>query len=112
MNTATAIKHTPGPWAVLPEEADKAYIRIRGTRLGGKYKVANVPLPSHDTAPDWDVEESRSNARLIAAAPELLEALREARHVLSDLPSTAITGTRTRAAWERATAAIAKAEAA
>ena len=35
-------KHTQGPWTLLPEEADKDYLRIRGTRLGGRYKVANV----------------------------------------------------------------------
>ena len=34
--------HTPGPWQLLPEEAGKDYLRIRGTQLGGRYKVANV----------------------------------------------------------------------
>lgn len=72
-------KHTPGPWTVLPEEADKDYLRIRGTRLGGRYKVANVHMPrlweSHYVLRDRANAESGSNARLIAAAPELLEAL-------------------------------------
>lgn len=73
-------KHTPGPWTVLPEEADKDYLRIRGTRLGGRYKVANVHMPrlweSHYVLRDRANAESGSNARLIAAAPDLLEALK------------------------------------
>ena len=71
--------HTPGPWTVLPEEADKDYLRIRGTRLGGRYKVANVHmqrlLESHYVLRDRENAESWANARLIAAAPDLLEAL-------------------------------------
>lgn len=67
--------HTPGPWASLPEEVDKPYIRIRGTRLGGRYKVANVITPVYDGVHEREAIETRANARLIAAAPELLEAL-------------------------------------
>lgn len=67
--------HTPGPWRVLPEEADRPYIRIRGTVLGGRYKVANVPTPVYDGVAEREVEETRANAHLIAAAPELLDAL-------------------------------------
>jgi hypothetical protein len=54
-------------------------------------------------------EELKANARLIAAAPELYEALEECKRVLSDLQSTQLEGTRTRAAWEKARAALAKA---
>lgn len=66
-------KHTPGPWQILPEECDKPYIRIRGTVLGGRYKVANVLTLVYDGAPEREAEETQANARLIAAAPELLE---------------------------------------
>jgi hypothetical protein len=63
---------TPGPWTVLPEEDDKDYIRIRGTKLGCRYKIANVHMPkhweSHDVLRDREDAESRSNARLIAEA--------------------------------------------
>lgn len=72
--------HTPGPWTVLPEEADKDYLRIRGTRLGVRYKVANVHHLRfegvHAVVRERDDAESMANARLIAAAPELLEALK------------------------------------
>jgi hypothetical protein len=68
-------KHTPGPWGALPEECDKPYVRIRGTRLGGRYKVANVLTPVYEGVHAREAEETRANASLIAAAPELLEAL-------------------------------------
>jgi hypothetical protein len=71
-------KHTAGPWKALPEECHRAYIRIRGTRLGGRYKVANVLAPDYKDAHERDAEETRANARLIAAAPDLLELLRRA----------------------------------
>lgn len=77
-------KHTPGPWQILPEEADKDYIRIRGTVLGGSYKVANVPTPTYEGVPPMEVEETRANARLIAAAPELLAALEAFRSEVPD----------------------------
>lgn len=66
-------EHTPGPWAVLPEECDKPYIRVRGTRLGGRYKIANVLTPVYEGAPDREADETRANARLIAAAPDLAQ---------------------------------------
>lgn len=68
-------KFTKGPWQVLPEEADKDYIRIRGTVWGGRYKVANVPTPVYEGVPQRELEETQANAALIAAAPELLAAL-------------------------------------
>jgi hypothetical protein len=71
MNT----KHTEGPWQLLPEECDKPYIRIRGTKLGGRYKIANVLTPIHPGVHEDEADETRANARLIAAAPDLLNAL-------------------------------------
>lgn len=67
-------KHTPGPWAALPEEVHRNYIRIRGTVLGCRYKIANVITPDYDDGKEREAKETRANARLIAAAPELLEA--------------------------------------
>lgn len=76
--------HTPGPWVTLPEEVDKPYIRIRGTRPGGRYKVANVITPVYEGVHEREADETRANARLIAAAPELLEALRAVLPYLTD----------------------------
>lgn len=59
--------HSPGPWTI----SNRAYIRA----LNG-FVVAQVRMPNargkeyHEGAP-----YSRANARLIAAAPELLESL-------------------------------------
>ncbi len=64
-------EHTPGPWKALPEECDRPYIRIRGTVLGGRYKVANVLTPVYEGGPSHGAEETRANAKLIAAAPDL-----------------------------------------
>lgn len=68
-------KFTPGPWQTMPEETDKQYVRIRGTQLGERYKIANVLTPDYEGANELEADETRANARLIAAAPELLEAL-------------------------------------
>ena len=70
--------HTPGPWQTKPEECHRPYIRIRGTRVGARYKVANVLGPEYPNAHEREAEETRANAALIANAPELLEALKSA----------------------------------
>jgi hypothetical protein len=69
-------KHTPGPWRVMPEEPGRPYIRVRGTQLGERYKIANVLLPDYERAHESKVEESLANARLIAAAPDMLAELK------------------------------------
>ena len=69
--------YSKGPWEIKPEEVDKPYIRIRGTQWGGRFKVANVLSPDYDGVHHREADETRANARLIAAAPELLEALRD-----------------------------------
>ena len=69
------IRYTRGPWIALPEEVDKNYIRIRGTNIGGRYKIANVITPVYENVHDREAVETRANARLIVSAPDLLEAL-------------------------------------
>jgi hypothetical protein len=68
----SAAGFTPGPWAVMPEESDRLYIRVRGKRLGERYKIANVLFPAPYKG---EKEDALANAHLIAAAPELHEAL-------------------------------------
>lgn len=80
-------KHTPGPWASLPEECGKDYIRIRGTNLGLRYKIANVITPVYAGATDRELEETRANARLIAAAPKLEEALEALKSAIGKMPA-------------------------
>lgn len=69
-------KFTKGEWAIMPAESDKEYIRIRGTVLGGKFKIANVSdlKNHHEDGKKWcafERSESEANAHLIAAAPEM-----------------------------------------
>jgi hypothetical protein len=59
-------KHTPGPW-VADDGYSATHLRIRSEDWG---TIADVNDP-YNAMPDGELE---ANARLIAAAPELLEA--------------------------------------
>lgn len=64
--------HTPGPWGCISTSNHAHDYRL--TRLDGS------TLPLNDDAKfenGNDHREQRANARLISAAPDLLEALRE-----------------------------------
>lgn len=54
--------HTPGPWTVLPGNKPGTYV------IGNLYRQEDGSIPS------IGVREKFANARLIAAAPELLDA--------------------------------------
>ena len=60
----TAPKHTPGPWEIInhPAETDGPYVQ-GPTGTNDAHIVARIYGP-----------DAKANARLIAAAPELLEA--------------------------------------
>ena len=87
-------KHTPGPWQVGHFDSNMICDSDGANR--GCAPIARV---------EGTAAERRANARLIAAAPELLEALRG----LLD-PATNEDGEWYRQAREAARAAIAKAE--
>ena len=72
-------KFTDGPWQILELEDDKEYIRIRGTRIGLRYKIADVNYPKTDieSMRVSELQESLSNANLISKAPELYSKLHE-----------------------------------
>ena len=89
------MKYTPGPWTILPEEGDKDYIRIRGTRWGSRYKIANVIAPTYLGIYHHNAGETRGNARLIAAAPELFEMLYKAIKVLERVGNDTLDGRNT-----------------
>jgi hypothetical protein len=70
-------KHTPGPWCLHPNALShkaKAYVQDAASE-----HIATVIAPYDN---DEGLRACVANARLIAAAPDLLEALREAREVL------------------------------
>ena len=60
-------KHTPGPWEVGTEWNGKPRLMVRSKEGESSFEIA-VLLGNYD--------ERESNARLIACAPEMLEALR------------------------------------
>ena len=66
-------KHTPGPWEV--DQIDQSTIQIKAAGV----IVAEVCSGSTFTRLS---DEQQANARLIAAAPELLASLREALKVV------------------------------
>jgi hypothetical protein len=68
MRTDKLVGATPGPWHVEPEE----WTEGRGIAICGKDGA--VAIIDAEMAPNG---EDYANARLIAAAPELLDALRE-----------------------------------
>lgn len=88
-------KHTPGPWTILEGSIawDDQAGETRVTIEGGRDRF-HLRLPTVGVRPEAD-------ARLIAAAPEMLDALRECATHLSDFGCFRIV--------ERAVATIAKA---
>jgi hypothetical protein len=63
-------KHTPGPWHVVEKAEHKGKGILHIVEEGGNSYWEIATLMTHDA-------ELEANARLIAAAPELLEALEE-----------------------------------
>lgn len=96
---------TPGPWFA---DGYKVWGRRAAVSEGGylsprySYKVADATLHH-----PWEYEEQQANTRLIAAAPELLEALKATLPLLEDWHDD---DGRASPAWREATQAIAKAE--
>ena len=120
-------KHTPGPWvAIFPEHrqkhegsditmyevmTEKTRKQLREEGLDHYDRrhedVANVSIVSHHFWRDMNDDEAKANARLISAAPELLEAL---QHYLSqDEIAEGYGGGVGGSARDQARAAIAKA---
>ncbi len=102
-------KHTPGPWRTLapkiPEmgtRGDTGIIADDGGMIGETWGLCPGPVPGGIGRAD-----AEANARLIAAAPDMLEALRatfaayQGPHLFSPAQQ---------AAWALMQAAIAKAE--
>ena len=69
-------KHTPGPWFVPAPIYRTFYVEAR-VGNGMLQEVASC-------GPTADPAQQAANASLIAAAPELLEALRELRYAATD----------------------------
>ena len=66
------MRHTPGPWKA---EGDEFYTTAGRVYIEGPNGWKDQPIANCD----WDLglEENEANARLIAAAPEMLEAAKK-----------------------------------
>ena len=65
------VKHTPGPWFYAESEVGTPFVDSESVG-----DLSAVALP---------IDEQKANARLIAAAPDLLAALRTAEASLADI---------------------------
>jgi len=90
-------KHTPGPWQVTPDRT-----RVQTADDAIDYQIADC----EDTHFPPPLEQCEANARLIAAVPELLEALK----TIIQAFDTTFNPERRRQVLEDAKQAIAKAE--
>ncbi len=107
-------KHTPGKW-VARRHQNAAY----GARHGGRFVIIAespgevdffVAEQRHPMATGESESQSEANARLIAAAPDLLTSLVECVRMLEAVRYTAGLGKHQMERLGRAKAAIAKAE--
>ncbi|MEY4720032.1 MAG: hypothetical protein RL563_2650 [Pseudomonadota bacterium] len=69
-------KHTPGPWLVWNYDNDPRHVYV-GPQAGGLCVAGVVACNPHGIYTAETEVQGMANARLIAAAPELLNALRE-----------------------------------
>lgn len=70
-------KYTPGPWIFepAPYEADRREIKAVSVEGGRRSEALVAEIPKYNTK--WE-----ANVRLIAAAPEMLEALKDAHALI------------------------------
>lgn len=78
---AIEVKHTPGPWKIDFVHSDDLVI----VPVEGRFAVlARVATQSYRDGMD---EETIANAKLMAAAPQLLESVRAMLKILADISS-------------------------
>lgn len=112
------MKHTPGPWQVIdrkpgPHDPNlinpnlaRFWVGTMGNPAVGPTTIANVKVDGvrHDGLEVIEPLDCEANARLIAAAPELLEALIRLHQVAGDFKEDSLA-----AALDQAIFAISKA---
>ena len=103
-------KHTPGPWCTgstnVPQPLYRGVIAIVEYNPD---RFVSVWVDDDERA--WRVhEQSEANARLIAAAPDMLEALEAIRFLLNEDRGYYVSASRLNELWEMVNKAIAKAK--
>ena len=100
-------KHTPGPWSAYVDRSTKTIaVDIGPDPHGGRPCI--VDWTGFDGC-DLPLNQRIANARLIAAAPDLLEALKDMLNAENTYPYGGMSESEI-AAIQKARAAIAKAE--
>ena len=102
MKLKTQAAHTPGPWEVYEQEDGSDSIRTIKNEIN---QPRYVVIPDQGIC-GKDVGQAEANARLIAAAPDLLEAV---KRLIKDLEPAYMPGS-IPGSIEAGCAAIAKAE--
>jgi hypothetical protein len=96
-------KHTQGPWIYTTDEDwDGAHIMDKHGRIVADCQGCDIPGACGEVGTD----EAKANARLISAAPDLLEAL---EMLMPFAPNHFTECQYTKAVWQDAAKAIAKA---
>lgn len=80
MNT----NHTPGPWTILTEGSEDDCI-VR-TVMGSRKAARHMNEVACITTGSFDDQTEQANAKLIAAAPELLEVAQEFDKYIESFP--------------------------
>ena len=79
-NMTTKHTHTSGPWTtVTGEDWDGATVQTLGGRVVAYCDGCDIPGATKEPT----TEEAKANARLIATAPEMLEALERLTHPMA-----------------------------
>lgn len=79
-------KHTPGPWTIADDNGTDIGIIARKRGRGGQM----VAMVTVDEDVPQDDDERLANARLIAAAPDLLSACKRAVHLYDHDDATSV----------------------
>jgi hypothetical protein len=111
------VNYTPGPWIYDPGDRGDSSVGIGpapptvSAEAGDEIvEICRLSEPAYRVTPEGEYDEGlryvgnlEFNARLIAAAPELLEALEELLLADSDMPSYESTVKKAKAAIRKAT---------
>lgn len=79
-------EHTPGPWFATPYYSHDTLVRSGNPETGRRVAITFAAQQSVKTTDGYkaSIQMNEANARLIAAAPDMLDALKLANEALSN----------------------------